>query len=160
MKRRIAAILLLLICFLNCTPAQEKPGLFSRIKSVFQKKESAWKVENVILNDSSDPLRQSITFNDGKNQANVDITVWKKEKDAQDVFDGESLAFDNRMGKGMTKSSVPKLGDENHIWTHEGTMAWPMLKFRKGNISVTVYSPSVEISKRFAHHILDQLDAD
>jgi hypothetical protein len=159
MKRRIAALLLLITCCLNYTPAQEKPNLFSRIKSVFEEKEPAWKFEDVIFSDSSGPIHQSIKLNDGENQAVVAVWDWKEEKVAHDAFAADSLSLDNGMGKRMTKSSVPKLGDENHIWTHQDTTAWPMLKFRKGSINVTVYSPSVEISKRFAQYILEQIAA-
>jgi hypothetical protein len=85
--------------------------------------------------------------------------VWKREKDAAEVFAAQSLAFDNTGGRRMVKNSLPKLGDENYIWTHRGSTAWPMIKFRKGKVFVTVFAPSVPVAKRFAQHVLGQMPA-
>lgn len=159
MKRKVVVLFLLFICFPEVLVAQEKPELFSKIEKVFKEKEAAWKVERSHPSDATDPIRQSIVFRSGKNQASVDVSIWKKEKDAQDVFAGESLASDNISGTRKVKRSLPGLGDENHIWTNRGSTVWPMIKFRKGNINVTVFAPSVAIAKRFAQHILEQIAA-
>jgi hypothetical protein len=59
----------------------------------------------------------------------------------------------------MVKASVPKLGDESYLWTNPGSTAWPLLTFRKGRVNVTIFAPSVEVAKRFAHHVLEQMPA-
>lgn len=158
MKLKIFAFLLLIICLSNNLLAQEKPELFSKIERVFQQREPAWKVERSYPGSTSDPLTQSIVFRSGKNQASITVNIWTREKDAQNVFTAESTAFDNTMGKRMVRGSLPNLGDENHIWTHHGSAAWPTVKFRKGNINVTVFAPSVAIAKRFSQHIFEQMD--
>ena len=159
MRQKAAAFLLLIVCF-GCAPvAQEGPDFFSKIAKVFKEKEPAWKVESVNKGDTTDPVRQSITFRSDEGQANVDVTVWEKEKDAREVFAAETLAFDNGMGKRMEKASVSELGDEGHIWTNPGSRAWPMLSFRKGKINVRVFAPSVDVAKRFARHVLEQMPA-
>ena len=159
MKLRVIIFFLLIICFSNSLHAQEKPELFSKIERVFQEKEPSWKVERTHPNTTSDPIRQSLVFRSGKTQASVDVTIWKREKDARDVFTAESLAFDNTAGKRMVKGKLPKLGDENYIWTNRGSVAWPMLKFRKGNINVTIFAPSVAVARRFARHVSEQMAA-
>lgn len=111
------------------------------------------------VKNASDPFHQSIVFRSGKNQAAVDVSIWRREKDAQDVFAGESIAFSNTMGKRMVKSKLANLGDESHIWTNRGSTAWPTINFRKGNVNVTVFAPSVVVAKRFARHIFEQLAA-
>jgi hypothetical protein len=150
---------LLILCFSNGLLAQEKPELFSKIERVFKEKEPAWKVERINAGESSDPARQSIVFRSEEGQASVDVTVWEREKDAREVFAAEALAYDNRAGKRMVKDTLPKLGDENHIWTHHGSTAWPMLTLRKGKVNVTVFAPSVAVAKRFAQHVLEQMPA-
>lgn len=150
---------LLIICFSNGLHAQEKPEPFSRIERVFREKEPSWKVERASLSTTSDPMRQSIVFRSGEEQASVDITVWRREQDAASSFTGQSLAFDNTAGKRMVKSKLPKVGDENYIWTNRGSAAWPTLIFRKGNINVTVFGPSLAVVKRFARHVIEQMGA-
>ena len=153
------ALFLLIFCLSNSIYAQEKPELFSKIERVFQEQEPAWKVERIYPSNTSDPITQSIVFRSRKGQASIEVSIWRREKDAQDVFAAESLAFNNTMGKRKVMSELPKLGDENHIWTDRGSAAWPTIKFRKGNINVTVFAPSVEIAKRFAQHIFEQMAA-
>jgi hypothetical protein len=157
MRHRTAIISLLLVCFACTSQAQEVPELFSKVEKVFKEKEPAWEVERVNKGEAQDPLRQSTTFRSDEGQANVDVSIWAKEKDARDVFAAEALAFDNRRGKRMSKTAVPKLGDESYLWTMPGSTAWPMLSFRKGKVNVTVFAPSVEIAKRFARHVLEQI---
>lgn len=159
MKLKAFAFLLLIVCLPPRIVAQEKPELFFNIERAFREKEPAWKVERISPSNTSDPLTQSIVYRSGKNQASVDVSIWKREKDARDVFTAHSIAFDNTMGKRMIKSRLPKLGDESHIWTHRGSTAWPTIKFRKGNIIVNVFAPSVAVAKRFAQHVVEQMAA-
>ncbi|HEX8557745.1 MAG TPA: hypothetical protein VF668_06580 [Pyrinomonadaceae bacterium] len=159
MRHRAAVFLLLIFCFAGGARAQEGPGLFSRVEKVFQEKEPAWEVERVNRGDAPDPARRSYVFRSEEGQASVDVSVWEKEKDAREAFSATVLSFDERMGRRMEKAAVPKLGDEGHIWTHPGRTAWPMLMFRKGKVNVTVFAPSVEVAKRFAQHVLEQMPA-
>jgi hypothetical protein len=57
------------------------------------------------------------------------------------------------------KRSLPKVGDENYMWTNPHSTVWPTIKFRKGRILVTVFAPTVAIAKRFAYHVLKEIDA-
>jgi hypothetical protein len=159
MKLRAILLVPLIFCFPISIYAQEKPELFSKVEQVFQKKEPSWKVERIYPSNTSDPITQSIVFRSRIGQASVGISIWRREKDAQDVFTAESLAFDNIRGKRVVKRSLPELGDENHIWTKPGSTAWPTIKFRKGNIIVDVFAPSVAIAKRFAQYVFEQVDA-
>jgi len=159
MRSRQVISLMLIICFSNTIHAQEKPEMITKIERIFREKEPAWKVERVYVKNASDPFHQSIVFRSGGNQAAVDVSIWSREKDAQDVFAGESIAFGNTMGKRMVKSRLVNLGDESHMWTNRGSTAWPTIKFRKGNVNVTVFAPSVAIAKRFAKYVFEQMAA-
>jgi hypothetical protein len=159
MRLKVFFLFLLIACPSSGVLAQEKPGLFSRIERVFQEKEPAWKVERTYPGRTSDPLRQSITFRSEEGQASVDVTVWRREKDAQDVFAAESNAFDSAAGKRMSKEELAGLGDENHVWTNRGGAPWTTIRFRKGNVYVTVFAPSPAVAKRFARRVLGQIAA-
>lgn len=154
MKLKIFLSLALIVCCSFNALAQEKPKLFSNIERVFREREPAWKVERIYPGNTT----EGIVFRSGKNQATVEIAIWKSEHDAQDVFAGESLAFDNAGGKKKVKNILPMLGDENHMWTNRGSTAWPVIMFRKKNVNVTVFAPSVTIGKRFAQYVLEQIE--
>ena len=158
MKIKAIALSLLILCVPHGLLAQEQPELFSRIERVFREKEPAWKVEQILPHDLISSRRREIVFRSARGQALVDVEIWEREKDARDVFTAHSIAFDDSpMGNRKVKRSLPKLGDENHIWTFPGSTAWPTIKFRKGNIIVTVFAPTVAITKRFAQHVFTQI---
>lgn len=159
MKRILGCLFLFLLPFSSGTIAQEKPDLFSRIERVFQEKEPAWKVERILSGQQSDPIKQSIALRSRKGQASVDISIWNRTQDARDVFGGQSLAFDNTAGRKKVKRSLPLVGDENYVWTNRGSSAWPMMMFRKGNIVVSIFAPTVAIAKKFAQYVLKEMAA-
>jgi hypothetical protein len=154
--KQLGLLLIILSCSSNAV-AQDKPEFIARVEQVFREKETAWKVERINVINATDPFQQSITLRSGKNQALVDISIWNRLKDARDVFTAESIAFDNIVGKKRVKGRLHNLGDENYIWTHRGSSAWPKIIFRSGRITVNVFAPSVAIAKRFAKHILGQM---
>jgi hypothetical protein len=157
MRTNPLSILLVIIGLSTVVFSQEKPELFSKIERVFHDDQPDWKIESIIFGDTSDPMTESIVFRSQSGQAAIEIAIWKREKDARDVFAAESLVFDNTMGKGKTKISLPKIGDENHMWTGAGESSWPTIKFRKAAIDVDVFAPSEAVAKRFVKYILEQL---
>ncbi len=152
------SILLLLICYSTGNIlAQDKPTFIVEIERVFQEKEPRWKIERKNVQNESSFFKEEIVFRSGKVQAAVSIGSWQREKDAHDVFEGEAIAFNNTMGARRIKKRLPNLGDENYIWTNRGSEAWPMIKFRKGKVYVTVFAPNVAVAKRFAQYIAKQI---
>jgi hypothetical protein len=157
MKPIICVLLLLGLLVSTGTLAQEKTELFVRVERVFAEKELGWKVERIYPGNTSDPITQSIVLRSRSGQASVDMSIWRRQQDAEDVFGGESVAFDNTAGKKKVKRSLPGFGDENHIWTNPGSTAWPMIKLRKGSVVVSVFAPSVAIAKKFAQYVLVEI---
>ncbi len=157
MKVRNVLPLFLVIFLPAYSAAQEKPELFSRIEQTFKEKEPAWKIESLLPGQTFDPLHESITFRAGKQQAAIEISIWKRLKDAQEVFAGGVMAFDNIRGKHVIKRHIPNLGDENYMWTNPGSDAWPMIHIRSGSVYVTVFARSISIAKRFARRVIEQV---
>jgi hypothetical protein len=155
-KLKSSIPLLLILCSSITCFGQEKPKLLLDIERVFREKEARWKVERINYQKEFDPNKEDIVFRSGKVQAAVSIKIWEKIKDAQDVFEATSIAFSNTHAK-MIKSRLPGLGDEGYIWKSRGSDAWPTIYFRKGNVNVTVFAPSVAVAKRFAQHIAEQI---
>ena len=128
-----------------------------KIEQEIKEKEPGWKIDRILDGQTSDPLHESIVFRAGKQQAEIEISIWKRLEDAQGAFEGEVAAFDNIRGKKAVKKSLPNLGEENYMWTNPGSDAWPMIYFRKGNIYASVFAPSVAIARRFAQHLFGQI---
>ena len=170
MRLRIIILVLFSFCFAGGIYAQERPELFSKVEKALREKEPAWKIEEVILGDTSDPVGQRIFFKSRRGRTSIDIDIWSREKDARDVFTAESYAIDNaaafvseslgrKIDDRTIKSSVPKLGDENHVWSYRGYPRQVIIKFRKGNITVRVDATSEAVAKRFAQHVFEQMAA-
>jgi hypothetical protein len=171
MTRLRAVLFFLAIFFLpSGIGAQQQPELFSNVDRVFREKEPAWKVEELLPSDTSDPVKHRIIFSSRRGRASVDVGIWRRAEDARDVFTATSFAIDNSaafvsksLGKGIDdkkiKSSLPKLGDENHIWTFKDYPRRVIIQFRRGTVLVRVEAPSEGVAKRFAQHVFEQLAA-
>lgn len=148
---RVATLLVLSVC---CPAGSaQKSELLSRVQEVFKQREPIWKIEQVIDNQ----LQQSITLRNGKRQAAVQVMTSNSPGQAHETFDGLVVAFDNTRGKGVAKSRLENLGDENYLWANRQTGAWSTIRFRQDTVIVSVFAPSVVIAKRFAREILEQL---
>jgi hypothetical protein len=78
-------------------------------------------------------------------------------KDAHEMFSGQVIAMDNTRGTKALKRDLTNLGDENYVWTNPHGETWPTIDFRKGNVFVSVFAPTVPVAERFAHFVLDQI---
>jgi hypothetical protein len=154
----VTTFMLYSVMSLTATAPQEVDNLFSKVDHVFQQKEPAWKIERVYPTSTSDPVTHGVVYRSKMGQAAIDVSVWRREQDARDVFSGLVIAFDNTAGNQKLKRSLPNVGDENYMWTNPRNTAWPTIKFRKGRILVTVFAPNVTIAKRFADHVLKQIE--
>jgi hypothetical protein len=140
-----------------CCPgalAQQKSELFSRVQELFKHREPTWKVENVTDNEH----QQAIALRQGNRQATVQIITLDSAAHAHETFDGLVIASDNTRAKSDVKTKLQNLGDENYMWTNGQTRTWTTIYFRRGKVIVTVFVPSVDVAKRFAQEILEQID--
>jgi hypothetical protein len=152
-------LLLVGCCISVSVGAQEKPPLFEEVERAFREKEPRWKIERLDVKGEIDPLVQNIVFRAGRQQALVRIVIWKNVKDARDTFLATLIAKGN-MNRRTKRHRLPGFGDESYIWTHSGSDAWPTIDFRRGGVNVTVFAPSTAIAKRFARHILGQINTN
>jgi len=150
-----AATLLLVALGSRAVFAQQKLELFSKVEAAFKQREPAWKVEKINQNVA---YHESITFRNGNRQASVDLANWDSPEHAHETFGGLVIAFDNVQGKHGVKTTLANFGDENYMWTNLGKYTWPTIYMRKGSVVVMVFAPSVAVAKRFAQHVLEQID--
>ena len=150
-----AATLVFAVCCYSVI-AQQKLPLFSKIEAAFGKQEPAWKIEKIYGGQAIS--KEELTLRNGKQQAAVGVMVWHTSQEAHEIFAGQVIAFDNVPGKRSVKSKLPNLGDENYMWTNRKSHTWPTIYFRKGNVFVSVFAPTVIVAKRFGQHVLDQIE--
>jgi hypothetical protein len=150
-----AATLLLFALGGQAVFAQQKLELFSKVEAVFKQSEPAWKIENI---NQQVPYQESITFRNDNRQASVEIAKWDSPQHAHETFGGLVIAFDNVQGKHAVKTTLANLGDENYMWANLGNHTWPTIYMRKGSVVVMVFAPSISVARRFAQHVLEQID--
>jgi len=147
-----------LLCFLfDVSVAQDKPRLFSNVERILQARDRTWKIERILTGQTTDPLSESIKLRDGRREAAIEISIWRRLQDTREVFAGQVIAFDNVPGKRAVKRSLRDVGDENYMWTNPRSNAWPTIYFRKGNVFVSVFAPSVPVATKFAEQVLEQM---
>ncbi|HEX3085674.1 MAG TPA: hypothetical protein VHP99_14175 [Pyrinomonadaceae bacterium] len=160
LKTRLIAVSAAIVALAACCYSvlgQQKLQLFSKIEAGFGKQEPEWKIAKIFEGEPGIPS-EDISLRRGKQQALVSVKVWHTSQEAHEIFAGQVIAFDNVRGKRGERSKLPDLGDENYIWTNRATGVWPTLYFRKGNVFVWVFAPTVIVAKRFARHVLDQIE--
>lgn len=92
-----------------------------------------------------------------RQQALIEVSIWKREQDARQIFDGDVIVMDRTVSKHASRVRLPHLGDDNYMWTNPHSDAWPTIDFRKGTVLVTVFAPSVVTAKRFAQRIMEEM---
>jgi len=135
--------------------AQQKLELFSKVEAAFKQREPGWKVEKI---NQLAPYHESITFRKGNRQASVEVLKWDSPTHAHETFDGLVIAFDNVHEKHAVKTMLANFGDENYMWTSLGNYNWPTIYMREGSVVVMLFAPSIPVAKRFAQHVLEQID--
>jgi hypothetical protein len=156
--RVLVCALLLPLCSPPVVSAQEKPALLGQIERAFKKKAQGWKVERIDAKNRSDPAAEDIFLRSGGKTAKIAISIWKRAKDAHDVF--EAFAGLGTRPEGVQRETIKDFGDENYTWTSPRSSGQRSLTFRRANILVIILAPSIVIAKQFARRILDEIEAE
>jgi hypothetical protein len=154
--RRITLVAAVVVWACSSATAQ-KAEVFSRIEGTFRTNEPTWKLEKVLHGPTDNPATESFTFRQGTKQASIDVWIWLTAKDAHEMFSGQVIAMDNTRGSKNMKRDLANLGDENYLWANPHSDAWPTIHFRKGNVFVSVFAPTIPLAERFAHYVLDEI---
>jgi hypothetical protein len=135
--------------------AQEMPALVTQLEKVFEENEPKWKIERPYV-QLSPPVMH---FKSTQGDALVYVWIMDSAKAAGEAFEGNTIAFGNRMGARGRKSKLAKFGDENYMYTGFIVGDTTSVHFRQGNIYIEVIAPTQVTAKRFARHVMDQIVA-
>jgi len=154
MKRFVRDVICLALILVPIgTRAQEMPALVTRLETVFGKEEPKWKLERpyVQLNPPVMHLKSA------QGDALIYVFIMDSPKSAGEAFEGNTNAFGNTIGARGGKSTLPKFGDENYMFTGFTASGTTSIHFRQGNIYIEVIAPTRVSAKRFARHVMDQI---
>ena len=154
----LLSIILMCLAFTSFG-AQDSQTLFGQIERVSQEREPKWKISRKLILRNSKHI--SIRWKSGKSYVQMLIERLDSPKEAADMFEGFNSeimeAYRTAESSQYSKTELPNLGDKNYLWSHRKAGASILL--RKGNAFVMLIAPSIDVAKRFAQLVADQLPA-
>lgn len=95
----------------------------------------------------------------GEKIANVQIQVLKDASNLEKRFAESVENLTNGMGRFSTRTKLKDFGaaDEAYTWVNVNKDGWTMIRFRKAEIFVEIFSLSEEAGKSFAQNVLEQI---
>ncbi len=97
----------------------------------------------------------------GKQSVGVLILVHASLESAIRTYKGLRFEFDaHGLKMDILQATVPNLGDENYLWKDENSKEITGIDFRKGKVFAHVSTRSLEIAKRFALDVADEIPSD
>ncbi|MGC2238826.1 MAG: hypothetical protein WA584_21905 [Pyrinomonadaceae bacterium] len=156
MKYKIALIFTLIFGFsLNCF-AQNKPAWIDALENDFKSGE-AWKLDIKSDRSASDYYEYDFNLKNGARIVNIQIQILKDSSNIEKRFAETVENLTNGMGRFSTRTRINDLGDEAFMWINVNKDGWTMIRFRKTNVFVEIFSLSEEAAKGFAKDVSEQI---
>ncbi len=152
--KRTVSILAFVITFLSTTGAfaQGRPEWIGQVKQTLKQKETAWKIEDGLLNDSEVMYEESFRFKKGAFTGVVEIDVYYILTNPEETFGGIVTVTDN-LSKREKKTKLPGLGDEGYMWTSSNAGDYTKILFKKDKTFVSIWLPGRALAQRVAKHV-------
>ncbi|MET0754016.1 MAG: hypothetical protein ABWZ66_11605 [Pyrinomonadaceae bacterium] len=156
MKYKIALILTLIFGFsLNCF-AQNKTAWIDALENDFKSGET-WKLDIKSERSASDYYEYDFNLKNGAQIVNIQIQILKDSSNIEKRFAETVENLTNGMGRFSTRTKLKDLGDEAFIWINVNKNGWTMIRFRKSNVFVEIFSLSEEAARVFAKNVLERI---
>ncbi|HEV2915300.1 MAG TPA: hypothetical protein VGX92_18620 [Pyrinomonadaceae bacterium] len=154
-KAIICGFLLTLCGLVQPAFAQDKPSWLREVELLLRK-EPRWRVQEVQALGVPELFNETIILKSGPLRADVSIGIRRSAEWAKDEFEQGRIAFTDISRKTSRQSRLPDLGDDNYMLVGKKKRNGSIF-FRKDNVLVTVFAPSVETAKRFARYVADRI---
>jgi hypothetical protein len=161
MKRStmLFSLLMFLLCISSASRAQDSASLFTRLEASIKQKEPSWKLVRKQVRKNSDSVFYE--WRSGNRSVGVLILVHASLEGAIRTYKGLRFDFEaHGLKMVILQANVPNLGDENYLWEDDNNKEITGIDFRKGKVFVHVSTRSMEIAKRFALNIADEIPTD
>jgi hypothetical protein len=156
-KHRIALIFALIFCFSLTCFAQNKPTWIDAIENELKQEETTWKLERKSERNARDYYEYNFELKSGEQIVNIQIQLLKNVSNIKKTFADSVDALTNGMGRFSTRTKLKNFGDESYMWVNVNKNGWTMIRFRKKDVFVEIFSLSEEAGKLFAKEVLEQI---
>jgi hypothetical protein len=156
MKNKIIFIFAFVFCLsFNCV-AQNKPAWIDAVENTLEQN-ATWKLERKSERNAKDYFEYNFELKSGERIANIQIQILKDAADIEKRFTETVENLTNGMGRFSTRTKLKDFGDEAFMWVNVNKDGWTMIRFRKSNVFVEIFSLSEEAGKSFAKDVLEQI---
>jgi hypothetical protein len=156
MRRKFIFIFILAFCLSSVSFAQTKPAWIDAVETKLKGYET-WKLERKSERSARDYFEYNFELKSGEKIANVQIQILKDATDLEKRFAETVENLTNGMGRFSTRTRIKDLGDEAYKWINVNRDGWTMIRFRKTNVFVEIFSLSEEAAPIFAKDVLEQI---
>lgn len=139
-----------------CFFAQSKPSWIDAVENALRQNET-WKLDRKSARDAKDYFEYNFELKSGERITNIQIQILKDASDIEKRFAETVENLTNGMGRFSTRTKLKNLGDEAFMWINVNKNGWTMLRLRKREIFVEVFSLSEEAAKSFARKSAEQI---
>ena len=154
---KIIFVLALLFCFSTGCFAQNKPAWIGALENKLKLDETVWKLERKSERNASRFFEFNFELKSGELITNIQIQILKDALNIEKRFAETVENLTNGMGRFSTRTRIKDFGDEAYIWVNVNKEGWTMIRFRKTNVFVEIFSLSEEAAKVFAKDVLEQI---
>jgi hypothetical protein len=155
MKKIILSLALIFSFSLHCF-AQNKLVWIDALENNFKRNET-WKLDIKSERNASDYYEYDFGLKSRENIVNVQIQILKDNSNIEKRFAETVENLTNGMGRFSTRTRIKDFGDEAFMWINVNKNGWTMIRFRKTNVFVEIFSLSEDAGKSFAKDILEQI---
>lgn len=166
-KKRIIFILAVVLCLSinafaqDATPAQiveplplpvaqtTRPAWVNAVENDLRQNET-WKLERKSERSARDYFEYNFELKNGRLLTNVQIQILKDATGLEKRFSETVENLTNGMGRFSTRTRLAGLGQQAFKWVNVNKDGWTMIRFRKSNVFVEIFSLSEEAAPIFA----------
>lgn len=154
---KIIFVFALLFCFSLSCLAQNKPAWVDAVENKLKLDETVWKLERKSERNARDYFEYNFELKSGEKIVNIQIQILKDASNIEKRFAETVENLTNGMGRFSTGTKLNNLGDEAFMWVNVNKNGWTMIRVRKSNVFVEIFSLSDEAARVFAQDVLEQI---
>ena len=136
--------------------AQNKPAWIDALENDFKSGET-WKLDIKSDRSANDYYEYDFNLKNGAQIVNIQIQILKNASKIEKRFAETVENLTNGMGRFSTRTKLKDLGDEAFMWVNVNKDGWTMVRFRKTNVFVEIFSLSEEAARVFAKEVSEQI---
>lgn len=148
-------IFAMLFC-LSLSSFAQKPAWIDALENTLKQNET-WKLERKFERSARDYFEYNFELKNGELITNIQIQVLKDASDIEKRFAETVENLTNGMGRFSTRTRIKDFGDEAFMWVNVNKDGLTMLRFRKTNVFVEIFSLSEAAAPLFAKDVLEQI---